>query len=226
MIETFEVGKDYFVHNLNGTETASGQSSVFDTKGKGCVSYIVTVSAVSGTAPKLQLHFQISDDQVFWTDVADTRKFTVSGSERFAALRAAGRYFRFTWNIEGTAPSFTFSISAVLKEYLPNPTRTLIRYQDIDLTSLGNTSSIYNAADTKNISFNVARDSVGLGTALVKVQASNDQVNWVDVSANISFSITEAKFFTMSNYAFRFYRLYVVGVIVGGKLDIFFGANT
>lgn len=74
----------------------------------------LTVTAVSGTSPSMTVKFQDSGDGINWVDIPSGAftAATTTGAQRLV-LSTVGRMIRTVSTITGTAPSFTYSVTAV-----------------------------------------------------------------------------------------------------------------
>lgn len=124
---------DRIVEIYSGTLIASATGSSFPVRHRESALIFVNVSAVSGTDPTLVLSVEISDDNVDWYDVAvvidtdtegvltrltaptDEAKITKVGKYKVDIPCCLGKYMRAKAVIAGTDPSFTMSVTAVLK---------------------------------------------------------------------------------------------------------------
>lgn len=76
---------------------------------------ILDVTAASGTAPTLDVAFQVSlDGGTTWLTHTSFTQKTTTGNE-LKQVTNIGILGRLSWTIAGTNPSFTFSIMAGLK---------------------------------------------------------------------------------------------------------------
>lgn len=94
---------------LDMTTTVSGQHKPFITERE--YKAIVSVGAVSGTTPTLDLKIQESDDNSTFTDItgATFTQLTAVGREEIQ-FKSIKRYIRAVATIGGTSPSFTFAV--------------------------------------------------------------------------------------------------------------------
>lgn len=211
----------------SAARTTSGNSGTLDSDGFGCLSFIVNVTSVSGTTPKLDVFLEVSDDNSNWSHFIQTRRFTATNIQRFQRLSLGAKYYRFRWDISGTTPSFTFSIQTTLKPYLTRRFSNKTEY-DFDLTqSTGSVSQTFTAADSQNVSLITNRATDGGSGAQYKIQASNDEIAWADVSGAISQNSNSINANTFSG-AYRFYRLYLTANANTGTrvMDIFWACNS
>ena len=96
----------------SGTRTASGTSDVYELGDKGTLRLDLDVTAVSGTAPRL--HVQIETRKAYasgtWR-VVDAFDVATAVSAQRRAMSGCDRFVRVAYTLEGTTPSFAFSVS-------------------------------------------------------------------------------------------------------------------
>ena len=212
----------------SAARTVSGTSASIDSSGFGCISFLVDVTAFSGTNPTLQISLETSVDGTNWIEYVNTQRIVSTGVLEFQRGAIGSKFYRYVWTITGTTPSFTFSINVNLKDYLPKRSAVLTKYADLDITSVNNVSSIFRASDSSNVSVVTVRIDDGGSSSQFLVQASNDGMDdWAPITGNISQPKASTIVNTFSNQAFRFYRLIVKSTGGTGTktLDIFWGAN-
>lgn len=210
----------------SAARTTSSNSGTLESDGMGCMNFAMEVTAVSGTNPTMDLFLEASDDGTNWTSFIQTRRFSATGNQRFQGLRLSVRYYRFRWVIAGTTPSFTFSIVSTLKAYLSRRFTNKIQYS-FDLTqATGTNSEVFTAADSPNVSLMTIRGTDGGSNAAYRVQVSNDDVTYVDITGNIAQGSSSQNVSTFTG-AYRFYRLSLnVNSNAGTRImDIHWAAN-
>lgn len=209
------------------TQTASSSVSSIDSNGFGMISYVISITAVSGTTPGLQLSLDVSEDATNWFEIIKSVKFTITGNNRFQRASLSAKYYRFRWTITGISPSFTFSITSTLKPYSDKRNVVISNYSDLDLTNTNNISSIFQAADSNNISVMTIRGADGGNNGQFQVQASNDGINWASITSNITQAPSTTILTTFSNQSFRYYQLIVTVKTSAGTrvLDVHWGAS-
>lgn len=215
--------------DVSQTVTASGETGALQTSGMACLNFSVNISAISGTSAALQLEVEASDDGTNWRHFFSTARLTSATFHSVPGLRIAGWYYRYRWIVTGTSPSVTFTIHSTLKAYLPKRSTVLIRYADLDLTAINNVSSVFSAGDTANVALQMVRADDGGSNAAVRVQVSNDNVNWDDLTgANITIARATSTLQELSSRAWRYYRIKVVSAANTGTrvVDMFWGANS
>jgi hypothetical protein len=207
--------------------TATGQSPVFNADGMGCISFGAQVSNVTGTNPKILIELESSDDQVNWNRVHSLRRFDTADFQRVVSIRLASRYYRYSYIVSGTAPSFTVTISVTLKPYLPQRTVALSNFSDLNIGSVNNVSTSFNAAGLSNVFVQANRPVDGGNQSQFIVQASIDDENWIDISGNIALTSGSSALATFTGVAYRFYRLLVKSAASTATLvDVFWGGNS
>lgn len=214
--------------DINAALTASGTTAALETAGLAALSCTISVTAVSGTGPVMIVYVQSSDDGTNWTDLTETFKITAASIQRFPAVRILGRYYRLGYTISGTTPSFTVVATSTLKGYKPDRNLTFNRYLDIDLLTLDAVSSVFRVGDCQNISLHVIRTSDDGNNAVVAIEASNDGLNFAEVTSGITTTSGSIHTRTLSAQAFRAYRLKVTqrtAVGTAPSMDLFWSAN-
>lgn len=209
------------------TTTSTTGTGALDTYGMGSINFIIDVTAVSGTNPVLQVLVDASEDGVNWGEFITSQQFTATGNERLQQIALGSRYYRFTWVISGTTPSFTFSIMSTLKAYMPKRNVKVDKYADIDLATDGAVSSVFASAGCVNVSVVSRRGADGGSGAKVRIQASNNRAVWDDVTPDITHNVSTTIITNLPAYAFRFYRFITVDNSNAGTrtLDLSWGAN-
>lgn len=96
----------------SGTRTASGTSDVYELGDRSTLRLDLDVTAVSGTAPRL--HVQVETRKAYasgtWRVVDAFDIATAVGAQR-RAMGGCDRFVRVAYALEGTTPSFAFSVS-------------------------------------------------------------------------------------------------------------------
>lgn len=196
----------------SAARTVTGNTAALDSHGMGCLTFFINVTAVSGTTPKLQVSLEVSEDQSNWKEVTNTKQFTATGSERIPRIPMGARYYRFSWIISGTTPSFTFSINTVIKTPMPSRYGKLHKYADISLTTAGNVSSTFTAINNSTVSLMSVRGADGGNGTSWRVEVSNNEMDWAELNGNnINQNASQTVSQTFGPNAWIFYRLKVTG---------------
>ena len=102
----------------SGTRTATGDNSATpsDVKWAKEGMFFLDVTAVSGTDPTLDVTIQTKDDTSgCWFPIATFTQKTAVGRELKSVSANLGSIIAVFWKIEGTDPSFMFSVGFILK---------------------------------------------------------------------------------------------------------------
>lgn len=222
--------KNSFINrtDVSTTETASGASETFDSEGFGMISSFVNVTAVSGTNPTLDIMIDASDDGSNWFAFQSFKRFTATGNDRFQGTRLSGRYYRYSWTVSGSTPSFTFSIISTLKAYKGDAFSFINRYSDVASNTLNATSTTFSPGDRKNISISTVRADDGGSNCSYRIEASNDGVNWNEISGSITQARATTVLTSFTSIAFRHLRLKITSAANAQStpLNIFWGSNS
>lgn len=91
--------------------TSSGNGTGKKIGPTGVVKVVVNVTAVSGTSPTLDLHFEESDDDSTYTDIAGGVMNQITAVGIYVIyLKTEKLYLRHVATVGGTSPSFTTHI--------------------------------------------------------------------------------------------------------------------
>jgi len=102
-----------------GTRTADGDSTaspknVPSTYDSGI--FMIDVSAVGGTSPVLNIYIVSKDGYSGnWFTIAEYLNISAIGQYPIIITKGLGTTLACVWKISGTTPSFTFSVTAILK---------------------------------------------------------------------------------------------------------------
>jgi len=78
--------------------------------------FMINIYAVSGTSPTLDVYILTEDFYSGnWFQIAQYLSITTTGQYPIIITKGLGKYLAVSWKVGGTTPSFTLSISAVLK---------------------------------------------------------------------------------------------------------------
>lgn len=107
-------GEDAANTVASGARTANGNSGTLDASGFSQLAAYLNVTAVSGTTPSMTVTVEESHDGTTWRTVGSFAAKTAVSNER-KSFSIAESYYRYTWTITGTTPSFTFTIDEAKK---------------------------------------------------------------------------------------------------------------
>lgn len=213
--------------DVSTTLTASTTSSSFDTAGFGLITTQYNVSAISGTSASLQIDIETSEDQTNWDTLVSNMRVTTATSTRQSGISIGARYYRFRYFVEGTTPSVTFTVITTLKHYYAPDVKSLFRYSDLNLAVVNSNSTTFKAGTAANVALQLFRAADGGSGSNIRVQVSNDNLNWTDITGDIGLTAGENYTQQFSGYAFRFWRCRVRSATNAGTrvADIFWHAN-
>lgn len=128
-------------------------------------SFLIAVTAASGTLPVMDIVIQESDDNINWFDIYHFPRITAVGAYRSPPMRQHGRFYRYIQTIAGTTPSFTRSIT---RNQYSSPSNTLRQFIDrtITLTTLNSVTPTYYTEGVSNFQLIV---SIGATTIAPQV---------------------------------------------------------
>ena len=145
---------------------------------------VVVNTAMSGTTPTLDVSIEESfDGGTNWHTLYQFERISSAAQVvKSPMLRANGRHIRYVQTVGGTTPSFT---RAITRNVFPSSTADKIARlvdRSIVLTTLSSTTPALFAGSASN-----AQLVVNLGAAttapILKIQGSEDNTNWYDLSA-------------------------------------------
>lgn len=98
----------------SAARTTSGSAAMAVDDIGDTISIFVSVTAVSGTTPTLDISIEWSPDGATWAqaETPDTFAQIIATKNVVKSFTDKARYFRVVWTIAGTTPSFTFSVLA------------------------------------------------------------------------------------------------------------------
>ena len=145
---------------------------------------VVVNTAMSGTSPTLDVSIEESfDGGTNWHTLYQFERINLAAQvAKSPMLRANGRHIRYVQTVTGTSPSFT---RAITRNVFPSSTADKIARlvdRSIVLTTLNSTTPSLFAGSASNAQLVV---NIGAATTapVFKIQGSEDNVNWYDLSA-------------------------------------------
>lgn len=217
--------------DVTGTFTATGNSGAIDSNGFSKISAILNVTAVSGTTPTLFVDLQESVDTTTWTSIASFTRLSATGTFEVDNVMIGKQYYRYVYTIAGTTPSFTFTIKTSLKTGNGTNIR-MFRYSGLVTTATGNVSETFTAKGFPDVGIIIKRGSDAGGSLSIRIDASEDNVNWVELTGNVNIAsgiallgnnIVSQEF---TGVSFIFYRVRVTDdTSVAATIDLFWSAN-
>lgn len=208
------------VNSIDSNTTAatiSGNTDPIDSSGLGQLSVTYDLTAISGSAARIQFELQASDDAVNWTTVHNTRRMTGVDVQRLSGVRISSKWYRHTWVIGGTTPSCTFKITSTLKDYSPGRTLSLFRYDDMNLKTGAATSTVFGSGASTEIGVMIVRATDTSTSATLKIEASQDGITWNDFTGEFTIASGETVQKDFDGNSTRFMRITVVSAATGGS---------
>lgn len=207
--------------DVSTTVTASGNSGTLDIEGYGQISFTAAVTAISGSGAYIQFELQASDDGVNYNAIHDTRRMTTVDFQRLSGVRISSRYYRFVWFVGGSSPSIDITITSTFKDYSPIRTGSLFRYDDLDLMTIGATSTVFSAFSNSSVGCMMVRESDTSSDVILRLQASNDGLNWHYHTGDITLPANTTINREFDGNSHRFMRVRVMTAASGGTTPVF-----
>lgn len=201
--------------DVSQSVNASGNSEALDTSGFGQVSFTAAISSLTGSGASIQIEIQASDDGTNYNIVHTTPRITANGASRISGIRISSQFYRYVWTLAGSSPSATIQITSTLKDYSPNRTGSLLRYDDIDLKTLNATSTNYSSFTNDVVGLVIVRTDAIASTGNIRIQVSSDNVSWSDASGDISLTASQIDSRSFDGMSHRFFRAIVTTAVAG-----------
>jgi hypothetical protein len=167
---------------ITSTATATSASSP-DNGGGASASFLINVTAVSGTNPTMDVGIEESDDSgTNWIRIWDMPRITATGAYRSPVLALTGNRFRFVQTIGGTTPSFTRAINRLAQQNVIVPLKRCFFDRALNINSIVNGAAGWVEGCTKFAAM-VTLSSIGTGAPSLRLEFSDDNVNWYAGSA-------------------------------------------
>ena len=106
--------RDFVTVRASAAATTTGSSTAQRLEAGDELAIELDVTAVSGTTPNLTLSIEWSHDGTTWflADPPDAMTAVTAVGKRVKEFDVKGGFYRVTWTITGTTPSFTFAVNA------------------------------------------------------------------------------------------------------------------
>lgn len=189
----------------------SGNSGTILTGGYTSLSFIINITAASGTLPFIYIDLQVSDDNSTWFALQTTPAISIPSTIIFAPSFIPYAYYRFAWVIGGTTPSFTFSITSTVKAAgVVKDNRSLMRPSDLNLGTVGNVSSSFFAGGANPTTNLLIVRTTGTNTCTYTIDVSTDNFTWVGWSGPNTLAVSPTSAAWAFTTAFRYWRVRVI----------------
>ena len=172
----------YVIDVASAALTASANTAAV-TPGAGTVSqeFVISVTAVSGTTPTLDVIVQeSSDDGTNWFDIYHFPRITANGHFRSPAILQQGTRTRFVQTVGGTTPSFTRSLGRVRSHKNTTYQRSFID-RAVAPNTLNSTTAAFDVEGCSRIQLMIRMGAITTTAPAFKLQGSNDNSNWYDI---------------------------------------------
>lgn len=190
--------------------TTSGNSGGITNVNGGSITGLITVSAVSGTSPTLDIIMEESyDNGTTWTPVWSANRITAVSKVNIPNMVVLGLR-RWSWAVGGTTPSFTVS---VVINSLDAPGKIIRNLFDraINQVSLGSSSAALYIEGCTNLTAFV-QSGGGTTAANYNIQVSPDGVNWANTSSNLIALLSSSVALNLSGVNAKWARLSIVNI--------------
>jgi hypothetical protein len=215
---TVQAGLPVFLLDVaSAARTTSGNSGIISTASGGSLAATLTVSAVSGTNPTLDLIYEESyDNGTSWNTIYCFQRVTSASTIHMSPLFASGLR-RWSWVIGGTTPSFTFTVSSVVTTMsAPIIRRLFDRTANVLNGTINTGSTSINVANCRHIVGFTRAASAGV-YATYQLQVSMDNSDFVGVGSAVAATsalvLLPAPAGTVANFA----RVFVT---IGGTTQV------
>ena len=177
----------YVVDVASAALTATATTAAV-TPGAGTVSqeFVVSVTAVSGTGPTLDVAVQeSSDDGTNWFDIYHFPRITAAGHYRSPSILQQGTRTRFVQTVGGTTPSFTRSLGRVRSNKVTTYIRSFID-RAIAPNTLNSTTASFDVEGCSRVQLMIRMAAITTTAPAFKLQGSNDNSNWYDIGTAVT----------------------------------------
>lgn len=146
------------------------------------MSILASVTIVSGTTPTLDIILQETLDGTNYYDIYHFPRITATGQYTTPVLKLTGIGYRVVRTVSGTTPSFTMSLARISRQVAGTYNKSFIN-RTIDPNTLNSTSPVFITDGCDRIHLCVSMAAGGTVSPMFKVQGSEDQVGWYDLSS-------------------------------------------
>lgn len=181
----------------------------------------VMVTSVSGTNPTLDVVVQESDDSgTNWYDVYHFPRINAAGQYRSPLIPLTGNRVRYVQTVGGTSPSFGRSINRQQSNTSNPLQRLFIAYAaGLTVNTLNAVTASYFTEGCADLNVVVSMGAVTTTAPVLVVEQSMDNVNWIQVGADITTVANTNNFLQASNALGRFTRIRVKTAGSGATLN-------
>ena len=191
----------------SAARTSTGNSGTISVPTGGAISGQISVTAVSGTNPVLDVTLEESyDNGTTWVLAWAARRITANTTVPVPQMAVSGLR-RWVWTIAGTSPSFTFSISTNQLSTASPIIRNLIDRAIVSTTLNSASASLY-IEGCAALSLAVVMGASGT-QPVFGVQLSPDGTNWYDSGISLTTVASSTVGTSLSGFTAAFARVFV-----------------
>jgi hypothetical protein len=198
--------------------TTSQTSANIVTSNQQNFAFQVSVTAISGTNPAMDVVVQETFDGTNYVDIYHFARITAIGNYQSPQIRATGTGIRYVRTVSGTSPSITNSVTRPVRQTSSDLFRNFLD-RTINPNTLSSTTPTFLIDGCDQIQLCVAMNSGGTAP-VIKAQGSEDGTNWFDLPSMSITAAVGAATQVMSNATSmpRFVRSIVATAGVGSSL--------
>ncbi|CAN7319271.1 hypothetical protein LJR235_001646 [Pararhizobium sp. LjRoot235] len=201
------------------SSATTGATSAPENGGGGSASFIVPVTAVSGTNPTLDIGIEESDDSgTNWVRIWDLPRITATGVYRTPVLMLSGNRLRYVQTVGGTTPSFTRSVLRMAQQNVLAPIRRAFFDRALNVNTLNATTPTYSVEGCSKFYASITLSSIGTGAPSFQFQFSDDNANWYSAGAVVAGIVGTVRVASNSGELPKFVRLVTQTAGVGAVL--------
>jgi hypothetical protein len=167
--------------------TTSQTSANIVTTNQQNFAFQVSVTAISGTNPAMDVVVQETFDGTNYYDIYHFARITAIGQYQSPQIRATGAGIRYVRTVSGTTPSITNSVTRPARQTSSDLFRNFLD-RTINPNTLSSTTPTFLMDGCDQIQLTVVMNAGGTAP-IIKMQGSEDGTNWFDLP---SMSITAA----------------------------------
>jgi hypothetical protein len=179
----------------------------------------VSVSAISGLNAAMDVIVQETFDGTTYYDIYHFPRITAIGQYRSPQIRATGTGIRYIRNVSGTTPSITNAVTRPARQTSSDLFRNFFD-RTLDPNTLNSTTATFFMDGCDQIQLAVVMNAGGTAP-IIKMQGSEDSLNWYDLPSMSITAAVGAVTQIMSNATSmpRFVRSIVATAGVGSSLS-------
>lgn len=147
-------------------------------------SFSVNVTVVSGTNPTLDVAIELSWNTTSWVRVYEFERITAVGNVQCPILVLPGQQVRYVRTVGGTAPSFTMSLSRIVRHVEGEPNYQFFS-RTVDPNAVNSVTTPYFVQGSSKLTVMVSSAAATTPGEFV-LEVSPDGLSWGQVGAPIA----------------------------------------